>query len=394
MKKDCVVCCEPYYRTRIAVYCEFCQFESCTSCVETYLLSQTDAHCMNCKKNWDRRSLNKKMKKVFLNKKYKEHRGNVLFDRERALLPSTQAAIELQNKLEAELAEINFRKLRIVEELYELKNGTSRHEVREFTRPCASNNCNGFISENYICGICKTETCKSCFEIKKRSHKCDPNLVENVMTLKKETIPCPKCAARIYKISGCDQMFCTVCHDVFSWKTGRSTIGIIHNPHYYEWRRSTKQHIARADGDIQCGRILDENFALIFDPINENRIRELLHIREVELPHFATNAIRRNHNLRIGFLKNRYDENGFKKLIQKNEKEYEKKNEYRELLTMFIAAATDIYFRVVDHEPLTYESELISLMNYVNSILAEISSLYVSVRYRIDENFRFDTINT
>jgi hypothetical protein len=73
-----------------------------------------------------------------------------------------------------------------------------------------------------------------------------------------ETRACPKCGARVFKISGCNQMFCTACNDcAFDWVTGRIET-VIHNPHYYEFQRQLNGGQApRVPGDILCGREID-----------------------------------------------------------------------------------------------------------------------------------------
>ena len=75
--------------------------------------------------------------------------------------------------------------------------------------------------------------------------------------LAKDSKPCPKCQSLIFKINGCDQMWCTQCHTAFSWKTGKLEKNI-HNPHFYEWQRKNGGGAApRNPGDFECGRELD-----------------------------------------------------------------------------------------------------------------------------------------
>ncbi len=110
-----------------------------------------------------------------------------------------------------------------------------------FTMKCPMEACEGFVGLDWNCGLCSTAICKDCREEKIRGHECDPEKRESIRALAKEAKPCPKCAAQISKIDGCDQMWCTQCQTAFSWKTG-TIEHRIHNPHYYEWmRRNGKQ---------------------------------------------------------------------------------------------------------------------------------------------------------
>jgi hypothetical protein len=104
--------------------------------------------------------------------------------------------------------------------------------------------------------------CKDCHEIKgatqDAAHECNPDNLASAKLIDAETRPCPKCGARVFKISGCNQMFCTACNDcAFDWVTGRIET-IIHNPHYFEFQRQRNGGQApRVLGDILCGREVD-----------------------------------------------------------------------------------------------------------------------------------------
>ena len=81
--------------------------------------------------------------------------------------------------------------------------------------------------------------------------------IESANLIKKETRPCPQCAVPIYKISGCDQMWCTQCQIAFSWNTGKVVVGgTIHNPHYFQFMRNGGVIGAeRNPDDVVCGGI-------------------------------------------------------------------------------------------------------------------------------------------
>jgi hypothetical protein len=119
--------------------------------------------------------------------------------------------------------------------------------------PCINLNCKGFLDNDFKCGLCTIQVCKECHEECKEHHKCDPNNVETVKAIQSETKPCPNCNTNIYKIIGCSQMFCTMCHTAFDWETGAIVRGRMHNPHYFEWLRGKNVIMPREIGDIPCG---------------------------------------------------------------------------------------------------------------------------------------------
>jgi hypothetical protein len=87
--------------------------------------------------------------------------------------------------------------------------------------------------------------------VKDEGHVCNPDDVSSARLIREETKPCPTCTTRIYKIDGCDQMWCIECKTAFSWKSGEIVNGKIHNPHYYEYLRKTQGFVPRADNPCQ-----------------------------------------------------------------------------------------------------------------------------------------------
>ena len=100
---ECQVCCEKLNKSNHSkVSCNYCTFIQCSECAEKYLLdTPNDPHCMNCKTGWNREKLDENFTKKFVTKTFKERRENLLFERERALMPATQPAAEREKKLRA-----------------------------------------------------------------------------------------------------------------------------------------------------------------------------------------------------------------------------------------------------------------------------------------------------
>ena len=90
---SCNVCVEDYNKTsRTKVTCK-CGFEACRNCIKTYLVDvdqMNDAHCMSCKVQWDRQFLTSSFEKTFMTKTWKNHRENILYERELSMMPETQ----------------------------------------------------------------------------------------------------------------------------------------------------------------------------------------------------------------------------------------------------------------------------------------------------------------
>lgn len=145
---------------------------------------------------------------------------------------------------------------------------------------CPIDNCIGFIINN-ICSKCKVKVCERCQKVEessdsdskidskidsttdskieskgrvKKVHKCLESDVRTVELIKKECKSCPKCHTNIFRVSGCAQMWCTICHTAFDYNTGVILNNKnIHNPHYFEFLNNN--NIMRNGG---CGDILSK----------------------------------------------------------------------------------------------------------------------------------------
>ena len=106
----------------------------------------------------------------------------------------------------------------------------------------------GFVEDydgDYICNHCDENFCKSCGEKLVHKHVCKESIKADFKLLIKETKPCPKCGARIYKTSGCNDMFCTNCKTGFNWMTGKLITSNFHNPHRMDWLQSLSREELR-----------------------------------------------------------------------------------------------------------------------------------------------------
>ena len=284
---ECRICFEPYnksVRTRVA--CQSCGFEACRQCHTTFILDASNTHpnCMECHKEFQREFLVENFTLKFVSKDWKEHRERIMLQKERALLPTRQPVAEMVKRKN----DLNTQCNNILEQINALRSqhyacltekNRLEHRIRvgpaalpasqrehhvSFVRPCPNTaaNCRGFLSTQWKCNLCSMWTCKDCHEIKGDAHDtphvCNPDNLASAKMIDAETRACPKCGARVFKISGCNQMFCTACNDcAFDWVTGRIET-VIHNPHYYEFQRQLNGGQApRVPGDILCGREID-----------------------------------------------------------------------------------------------------------------------------------------
>lgn len=418
---SCSICIENFNQsTRCIVECEFCEFICCRKCCEKYILDNNqEAHCMDCKKEWDRKSLLKKFTRKFVDIDYKNHSENLLFEIEKTLLPATQPIIEeIKRKKEIQIEMNNILKqiheLQVSwNQLHQASTQKTMDDKKTFIKKCPKEDCRGFLSTQWKCGLCDYWTCPECHELKgiqKDSlHECKKENVETVQLLLKDSKPCPGCSIMIFKIEGCSQMFCTQCKTVFDWKSGRIDTGSIHNPHYFEWLRKNNKYQERNPMDIHCGREIDQLFISrlqrlgyvkkvnikLFEEIAIN----LIHMRHVDLPRFISDRILNNQDLRIQYLEGTINEKQFKLTLQKRTKKIEKQRDICNVINTVLTSSTEILYRlyediqhseyIITSDLSPYYSEFQELDIYINDCLRDISSIYKCKMYKVTNLMRF-----
>ena len=400
---------------------------------------------MACRKAWNREILTQNLTSSFITKKLKVRRENLLFERERSLMPATQPFVEVEKNIRKLRARIGDARTEIGKcrqrqaavnatpsavfavmantanelegriersrQVYEfetqvkaqevniafyehciglyLRDGGAEVERRQFVRACPYSGCTGFLSTAWKCGLCENWACPDCHEgkgkVKDGPHTCNPDSVATARLLEKDSRPCPKCASVIFKIDGCDQMWCTQCHTAFSWRRGTIETHQVHNPHYYEWMRA-RGGMPRAPGDVPCGGLpslrdltRNHNWPTAETAALHGIHRQHNHIHHVVLGQYAVNAVQDNRDLRIKFMIKDFTDEVFKKKLQQREKARQKKTEIRQVLEMYQAVTIDLFQSLMQHKnPTTTMQEFAQLREHTNEELRKVSKRYTN----------------
>jgi len=374
---DCQICCEKLNNsTRKGVQCPSpdCNETICMSCFRRYLLEGGDIEpkCMVCSKKMSYMFVRQQVPITWANKDYLELRTKHLLAREKSLLPESQQDAkeeldrrERQRKIDEIQLTINeyHDKISI---LYREQRILARKPIKNETkvvtrRRCPDEDCQGFLEDNWKCGLCKLKCCSGCGEKKEEEHECNEETKATFEIIKADTRPCPKCAAPIHKWEGCNQMFCTQCNCMFDYRTGRLETGFFHNPHFFEaMQNGTLQ--GRGEEGPRCGDIRDYDFvykirnwkrisriisSTTFDGII-NVLRLINHISAITLDHgkYVPDDQRECRLMRRDFLLKELEEKEWVKRLKVIEKARERNTEIRQVLELFRDIARDILLNI------------------------------------------------
>jgi len=452
---SCNICVEKYNKsTHLEIKCNYCDFSNCRTCFQKYLLDTVDPYCMNCKKIFTKEFISENCTQVFIGKEYKKHRENVLLDREKSLMPATQVYVILEkqkdklreqikeiekerakilttinifnnriNSLTYQITNININNMNNVNNQNQVVQTSQDKERKKFIRKCPMKDCRGFLSQQWKCGICETKICNKCNEEKldtecdaEDNHRCDPGNVANMELLNKDTKPCPECGTMIFRISGCNQMFCVECHCAWNWNTGLVEKGVIHNPHYYDFIRRGG-NTGRNHGDIPCGGLpqmydLRTGFTYCLRSKIMTNVQESLlysfhnivtHIQHYEIRQINDQTEETTRTLRVDYMLQKISEETFKSRIQQIEKDHNKRRDFNNIYQMFVDVSSDIFRQIIlCIETYKYKEEnhdiinkcftenitiLLNLRKYFNENIKKIGTVYKCVYPGIDEQY-------
>lgn len=385
----CNICVEKPNKQRPFIQCPCCDYRACSRCIRTYLLSIPTPKCMNCAEVWTRPFLFKQFPVVF-HRELKIKSIQTKYEREIAMLPLAQTILDhekkkkelsqsidnVQDRITELISKLNSAKLekaRLVRDLYLYETKYTR-EQNMYVRPCPNGSCRGFLNTAWKCGICEKDVCSQCHEIKEKKegdleHVCNEDTLKTAKMIKTDSRPCPKCHAYIFKIDGCNQLWCVNCHTAFNWNTGCiiKDTRYFHNPHYFDWMKTqnTQNNSQGSLNETECVvREIDSTFIIFFNQrikplsklhtvaydklaffINE-KCRKIVELNSEIMPKMVITVEKENEDLRLDYLKNKIDKKRFYDILSRRYTLQESKKEYGQVLSLFINSFTDITFRL------------------------------------------------
>lgn len=296
----------------------------------------------------------------------------------------------------------------------------------QFIRACPIESCRGFLSQQWKCGLCNVFTCSKCNvpkcnvpkqkcnvpkqkcnvpeqnqntnqltdaqdETETDEHVCNPDDVATAELLAKDTKPCPQCGTGIFKIDGCDQMWCTECRTAFNWRTGNLETGHFHNPHYFEYQRRMGSDV-RNILDMPCNALGPDQYHGILHhlirhvtigKIDEtakdirgkkhpsvketiaHNIRErttgyatsIHYFADRILPRYRPDAIQNNQELRVQYLTEEITLAEFKAALSREAKQFNRKLEIGQVIQTVVFGMSDILTRLVNFLREAFENQ-------------------------------------
>ena len=375
---------------------------------------------MKCNRILHRETLQQMLSRTFVAGALRRHREQVLLEREMAMMPATQPHVDAEldrRRQQHQLDELGRQRSELLVQLYAVNRerrqlmrrinvATVRSQDaprREFVHPCAQPGCRGYLSTAWKCSVCDHFTCADCNAPRGRDRETDGHVCveadrQSMQTIKADSRRCPN-GHFVYRVSGCDQMWCTLCRTAFSWKDGRRINGAhIHNPHFFEYTRDRTGTVAREPGDVPCGGLPTHGelvAACPRDRVRDTRrfdrvlriFRLVVHVDQVERNQYRDHEINdaTNRDLRVAYMLNELDLDALRRMLQRREKRAELRRDLFLVWDMFSNTMSDLFRQcVLDPQRMSAEEgnicdEMEALIRYANGAFAHISQRYACV---------------
>lgn len=240
---------------------------------------------------------------------------------------------------------------------------THQYQRAKFVKKCTNADCNGYLSTRWKCSTCNVYTCSKCQLI--HEGECKQEDLDSIKLIESDSRPCPGCQTLIFKIMGCDQMWCTQCNKGFSWNTGEiidHMRGFFHNPHFIEYRNR------------QNTETLDRQCADFIPPKKYEDLYTIAHGLLIDYRVYHNGTL----DLRLDYLLNKSTEEYYKSSVLKRLKLIERNQDFIGVCNVFIELLID-RLNVYNTQPELREvvdSDVLALINMYNTMIDRVGKCY------------------
>ena len=382
----CSVCLE---KKPNLISCCSCQSLACSSCQTEYGI----AACMSCQQEFTEEFLTRTGHEKLVKTVIRPAEETFFWNREKEFLASTQKLVDWEDAIVQLHKQLRFGfKVDFPPKPSEL---VFAGENSIF--PCPSSECRGFVvPSEQKCGSCKRSVCMKCRAVANSNHVCDPLVLETLASLQKDSKPCPKCFAPIFRMSGCNHMFCTNCRTHFDWMSGK--ILSASTNHHYDNTQAFATNVSTRNVESSEGTDCNSSSTFLrtsFGPIpplassNVQRFlwKEPLMIFAFARDHLRLDKVRESHQhglikIRMQFLRG-VSEAQCKRKVWLLEKALQQKTAEADFVRGFLDEIAKLQVMVRNgQEEQQVLRELEKRVEFYNKLLADVKS---KIQFRIHE---------
>lgn len=312
---------------------------------------------------------------------------------------------------------------------------------------CFNDNCDGDIykyKNQIICNKCNSIFCNKCYKqiypkmleiynkdidnieeienyyfltydknIRNKIHKCNEDDINTVKLLTDNVKNCPKCEFPIYKINGCDHMWCPECHTMFNWSNLQITKTTT-NPLYFQWLRQqglTPQRYNHPDAQPincneqlnvnQCKRIINSYIDINLNNEFFYKISKILELKQKSQNNGSMDMYR------IKYMFNMISEEQYKKYISTRYISKQFIDNYNLIILNMIQTISDIFHNIktegeqqnnlsLNNEQIeNYKNQFIELINIYNEQMIGLYNIYPNLTVQIiNEDYLIETLGS